>query len=80
MTKKQKDIIKKISNELEQYQKNSNIISVQEEFKFLQGALFVAHELLAKDKTKLDILPPSWFVSMIRGESVNNYEYESEAK
>ena len=64
-----------MNNELSTNQKNGNIKNVKEEFKFLQGALFVAHELLAKDKTKLDILPPSWFVSMIRGESVNDYEY-----
>ncbi len=71
--------LKKLLELLESKQKNRTIITLNEEYAFINGGLLVLHELTKhknKDKNNLECMPPKYFVCMMRGESINGFKYK----
>ena len=71
----------KLEKLLEEKQRNGTIKNVAEEVMFLSGGVAMIHELTKhnnNDIDKLECMPPKYFLSMVRSESINNFKYEGE--
>ena len=71
----------KLEKLLEEKQRNGTIKNVAEEIMYLNGGIAMIHELTKhnnNDIDKLECMPPKYFLSMVRNESINNFKYEGE--